>query len=110
MSPLIAIVNELREYKTEREWFEFKENWFEAKDLGAYISAMSNSAAYEGREYAYFIWGVHDGTHIITGTNFDPDQDVKGEPLKHYLARQLYPDIDFRFDKIEIESLKEVQI
>ena len=98
MSTLVSIVNELREYKTEREWFEFKENWFEAKDLGAYISAMSNSAAYEGREYGYFIWGVHDGTHNITGTDFDPDQDVKGEPLKHYLARQLYPDIDFRFE------------
>lgn len=104
MSSLVSIVNELREYKTEREWFEFKENWFEAKDLGAYISAMSNSAAYEGRGYAYFIWGVHDETHKITGTNFDPDQDVKGEPLKHYLARQLYPDIDFRFDKIKMED------
>ena len=104
MSTLIAVVNELRAYKTEREWFEFKENWFNPKELGEYISAMSNSAAYVGKEYAYFVWGVHDVTHEVTGTKFEPDQDVKGEPLKHYLARQIYPDIDFRFEEIKIEE------
>jgi len=105
---LIAIVNELRAYKTEKEWFEFKENWFEPKELGEYISAMSNSAAYEGREYAYFVWGIQDATHKITGTKFDPDQDVKGEPLKHFLARQIYPDIDFRFEEIKLERKRVV--
>jgi len=105
---LIAIVNELRAYKTEKEWFEFKENWFEPKELGEYISAMSNSAAYEGREYAYFVWGIQDATHEITGTKFDPDQDVKGEPLKHFLARQIYPDIDFRFEEIKLERKRVV--
>jgi predicted HTH transcriptional regulator len=108
MKSLIAIVNELREYKTEREWFEFKENWFNPKELGEYISAMSNSAAYEGKENAYFVWGIHDVTHEVSGTIFDPDQDIKGEPLKHYLARQLYPDVDFRFDEIKIERKRVV--
>ena len=108
MDKLISKVNELRSYKTEREWFEFKENWFEAKELGEYISAMSNSAAYEGRDYAYFIWGIHDATHDVIGTRFDPDQDVKGEPLKHYLARQIYPDIDIRFSEIKIEGKRVV--
>lgn len=51
---------------------------------------MSNIAAYEGRECAYFVWGIHDVTRDVTGTNFDPDQDVKGEPLKHFLARQIW--------------------
>ena len=26
------IVKELREYDSEREWFEFKENWFKADE------------------------------------------------------------------------------
>ena len=71
---------------------EFKENWYEPTELGEYISAMSNSAAYEGKAFAYFIWGVHDSTHEFTNTKFDPNQDVKGEPLKHFLARQISPD------------------
>lgn len=108
MENLIAIVNELRAYETEKEWFEFKENWFEPKELGEYISAMSNSAAYVGRDYAYFVWGIHDVTHDVTGTRFDPDQDVKGEPLKHFLARQTYPDIDFRFEEIKLEGKRVV--
>lgn len=101
-------VKKLKEYKTEREWLEFKENWFEPKELGEYISAMSNSAAYEGKPFAYFIWGVHDSTHEFTNTKFDPNQDVKGEPLKHFLARQISPDVDFRFEELMIEEKRVV--
>ena len=108
INTLVAKVNELRAYETEREWFEFKENWFDPKELGEYISAMSNSAAYEGQECAYFIWGVQDETHELIDTKFDPNCDVKGEPLKHFLARQLYPDIDFRFEEIYIEEKRVV--
>ena len=39
------VVNELRSYDKEKEWFEFKENWFSADELGEYISALANSAA-----------------------------------------------------------------
>ena len=50
------------------KWFEFKENWFEPHALGEYISGMSNAAAMVGEEYAYFVWGVENNTHIIKGT------------------------------------------
>lgn len=105
---LMEKVKELKSYKTEREWLEFKENWYEPKELGEYISAMSNSAAYEGKAFAYFIWGVHDSTHEFTNTKFDPNQDVKGEPLKHFLARQISPDVDFRFEELIIEGKRVV--
>ena len=81
----------------EEDWFEFKENWFEPHQLGEYISGMSNAAALVGQEYAYFVWGVEDKTHKIVGTSFDYHRDVRNEPLEHYLARQLKPDLDFRF-------------
>lgn len=45
MGRLGEIIEELRKYDSEREWFEFKENWFKADELGEYISALSNSAA-----------------------------------------------------------------
>lgn len=66
-------------------------------DAYEYISALSNSAAIEGRKEGYFLWGVNDITHEITGTKIDPDQDVKNEPLKHFLRRQLSPDLDLVF-------------
>ncbi len=100
------IIKELREYDSEREWFEFKENWFVADELGEYISALSNSAAIAGRKYAYFEWGIYDKTHEIAGTGFNCNQDVRNEPLKHYLARQLSPDINFVFEDVIIEDKK----
>lgn len=57
------IVEELREYDSEREWFEFKENWFKADELGEYISALSNSATIAGKKFAYFVWGINDKSH-----------------------------------------------
>ena len=69
------LLNELFQYKKEREWIEYKENWLQPIALGEYISALSNSAALVGKKYGYFIWGVNDETHEIVGTNFDQYQD-----------------------------------
>ena len=81
----------------EREWFEYKENWFQPIALGEYISALSNSAALVGKKYGYFIWGVNDETHEIVGTNFDQYQDYKNEPYQNFLNRNLSPKIKFDF-------------
>ena len=91
MNDILSIVKELSSYPAEREWFEFKHNWFEPEQLGQYISALSNSAAMEGRSKAYFVWGIDDKTHDIAGTDFDPDCNVKNEPLKHFLSRGTFP-------------------
>lgn len=50
MSEIKDIINELRGYDSEREWFELKENWFAANELGEYVSALSNSAAIDGKK------------------------------------------------------------
>ncbi len=108
MKSTVEIIEELRSYDSELEWFEFKENWFVADELGQYISALSNSAAFEGKKFAYFVWGVHDTTHEITGTSFNCNQDINHEPLKHYLARKLLPEVNFMFDEKEIDGKKVV--
>lgn len=92
----------------ECEWIEYKENWFDKEELGEYISAMSNAAAYHGQEYAYFIWGIKDGTKDIVGTNFEYDIDINNEPLKHYLARLLKPSILFKFEKFDFDGKRVV--
>lgn len=102
------IVNELRSYDKEKEWFEFKENWFSPDELGEYISALSNSAAIEGRKFAYFVWGIYDKTHKVVGTVFDYEQDINHEPLKHYLRRKCSPDNNFDFEELMIEGKRVV--
>ena len=41
---------ELCSYDDEQEWFEFKENWFQPEELGEYVSALSNTAAFHYQE------------------------------------------------------------
>ena len=98
------IINELCSYSDEKEWFEFKENWFNAVQLGEYISALSNVAAMIGRTQAYFIWGINDKTKKIVGTNFNYYKNYKEEPLQNYLARNLNPSIKFEFIEEVIEE------
>lgn len=102
MNDLVQIIKELISYTSEEEWFEFKENWYDVNGIGEYISSLSNTAAMLGKEYAYLIWGVNNDTHEIVGTKFDYHQDVKKEPLEHYLARQITPDVAFSFHEVPV--------
>lgn len=106
MEELISKVHSLILRDTEEEWFEFKENWYDANGIGEYLSSLSNAAAMAGEDEGYMIWGVNDKTHDVVGTTFNYHRDVKGEPLEHFLARQLYPDIGFTFHEIQINECR----
>lgn len=108
MDELRQIVNRLREYHSEEEWFEFKDSWYDEVGIAEYISAMSNAAAMHGEENAYLVWGVRNDTHELTNTTFTYHRDVKGEPLEHFLARQITPDIGFSFHEFTIDSKRVV--
>ncbi len=108
MRALEDIVRRLCNKEDEQEWFEFKENWYEPVQLGEYISALSNAAAYHLENNAYFIWGVNDKTHEIVGTNFDQYCDYNKEPYQNYLARNLSPSIDFEFKELTINKKRVV--
>lgn len=103
----ITLLKDLIQRNFETSWFEFKKDWFDADRLGEYVSALSNSARVNGSDYAYFFWGVSDD-HEIVGTNFDFNVEVKHEPLEHYLLRNLYPNIDFRFDEFYCDEKRVV--
>ena len=97
------LIKEVTSHTYEEEWFEFKANIRKDDDIGEYISALSNAAAYCGRKQAYLIWGVDNDTHEIIGTTFDYYKNAEhGEPLIHYLARKIEPKIDFEFKEDEI--------
>ena len=105
---LHELLDELRSYDEEREWFEFKENWFDADGIGEYISAISNASAFHFQPYGYFIWGVNDESHEIVGTKFNQYCDHNKEPLQNYLARNLSPSVNFEFKEIEIRGRRVV--
>lgn len=98
------IIKELISYPNEEEWFEFKENWYQADGIGEYISSISNAATLKGKETGYLVWGVNNDTHELTNTTFDYHVDVANEPLQHYLARYVTPDVNFEFKEDVIEG------
>ncbi len=101
---LAEIIKNLISRTDEEEWFEFKENWYEPDGIGEYISALSNAAAENGEEFGYLIWGVRNSDHALINTSFNFNRDVKNEPLQHYLAWKVKPDLNFRFKEEEING------
>lgn len=74
------------------------------EQVGEYISSLSNSATILGREFAYMIWGISNTNHEIVGTTLNYEIEINNEPLKHYLARNLSPSINFYFLETHINN------
>lgn len=83
-------------------------NFADPRAIGEYISALSNAVSSVGRACGFLIWGVDDETHEIVGTDFDFRRNVNGEPLEHWLARQLVSSCAFRFSECDIEGKRVV--
>lgn len=96
-SELVTLIDKLCSYSSEQEWFEFKENRYSTEELGQYISALANSACINDKTHGYLVFGIHDKTHAIVGTSFDPYiEKGKGEqPLQLWLTMLLEPNLGF---------------
>ena len=83
-------------------WIEFKENNADPKDIGKYISALSNAARLADRHFAYVLWGIRDRDHAVVGTSFDPAAaKEQQQPLEFWLAQRLQPDLSFVFRTVQ---------
>lgn len=103
---LAGLVRELCKLVHETEWLEFKVDNADPQEIGEYLSALANAAAYNGKAFAYLVWGVEDETHRVVGTRFAPATCRKGnEPLESWLLRLLTPKIHFRFYELTLEDL-----
>lgn len=69
---LLARLKTLCALPQETEWAEFKHNNEDPEMIGERLSALANSAALLGKDRAYFVWGIEDGTHRVLGTTFQP--------------------------------------
>lgn len=103
MENLDKLVNELRKYKDETSWLEFKHNNFNPEMIGADISALANGAALSEKNFAYMLWGIKDDTHDIEGTSFNLQNLKKGnQEIENWLRSLLSNNADFSFDSVEM--------
>jgi ATP-dependent DNA helicase RecG len=104
---LQAKLKELLALPQETEWAEFKHNNANPQEIGEYLSALSNSAALEGQQFGYIVWGVEDGTRKIVGTTFKPrsQKGVGNEDLEPWLNKLLAPKVNFRIFEFEASGL-----
>lgn len=107
---LESMLDDFRGLPAETAWLEFKENMADPVRIAKYISALSNMAAYYGRNAGYLVWGVDDVTHEIKGTDFDKDVVKAGthqdQPLELWLRLVIKPQTSYEFFPFESDGKK----
>ena len=99
---LLALIDDLRALPAETAWLEFKGNNTDPRVIGRLISAVSNAARLEDRDFGYVVWGVRDAGHAVAGTRFEPSSTKhRGQPLEFRLSQMLQPDIAFSFRPVQ---------
>jgi ATP-dependent DNA helicase RecG len=81
----------------ENEVAEFKQagNDYPTSDIGKYFSALSNEANLRGFEQAWLIFGVHNNTRTIVGSNYRLEP-ARLQSLKMQIAQNAEPSVTFR--------------
>lgn len=85
----------------EVRWLEFKSNYQDADRLGRYISALSNGACLDNKEFGYLYFGVEDETLELVGTTFDVSRiKARGnQNLEIFLRQYITPKISFKIEE-----------
>ena len=105
MYNLDLLVNELRKLPNETPWVEFKHNNYDPDMIGRDISALANSAALHEKSCAYMLWGIHDQTHEIVGTDYNLQTLKKGnQELENWLRYLLSKNADFEFHSVKMND------
>src|SRR4051794_395836 len=93
-----ALLYRLLQEPIEVEWLEFKHNNSDPDLIGGYVSACANSAMLAGRDRAYIVFGIADGTKNMIGTTVQIGSMKKGnEGFINWLTRQISPRLMLNF-------------
>lgn len=105
MANFERLINELRKYPNEVPWLEFKHNNYTPNMIGEDISALANSATLHEKDCAYMLWGIHDITHEIVGTEYNLQTLKKGnQELENWLRSLLSKNVDFEFHSVSMND------
>lgn len=106
---LTVLFEELRSYQHEQQWLEFKDALADPEKIGKTVSALANSACVADRAFGYLLWGVHDKTHELTDTDFDPETEkVSNQSFRLWLKGLLAPELAFEFYSFKIDGRRVV--
>jgi predicted HTH transcriptional regulator len=93
----------------ESECIEFKVDNFDKIKIGQRLSAISNSATINGKNFGYLIFGVNDQGRVV-GTNFKPKkQKIGNEELEFWLNQMISPKINFKIYLLDFQALFTIQ-
>lgn len=105
MENIDKLLRELMDMPQETQWVEFKHDNYDPKMIGQDISALANGAALQDKDFAYFVWGIDNGSHEIVGTGYDLQSLKKGnQELENWLRYLLSDHADFEFQKVNMEG------
>jgi ATP-dependent DNA helicase RecG len=81
----------------ENEVVEFKQagDGFSTDDIGKYFSALANEANLRGNERAWLVFGVHNKTRAVVGTDYRREPE-RLQSLKQQIAENTTPRVTFR--------------
>lgn len=105
MENLELLVNKLRKFESETNWFEFKHNNYDPDMIGQDISALANAAAYSEKACAYMIWGIDDATHDIVGTEYNQyTLKIGNQEIESWLRNLISKNAEFEFHTITMKD------
>ncbi len=104
------IINSLILYDHDKEWVYICYKGIDSLSLGEMISALSNSAALNKKEYGYLILGIDPLTFKAVGTDFNPSKRYLTKTYKKTIEKYLKPKINVRFDMFYEENNRRVVI
>ncbi|MDR1878020.1 MAG: putative DNA binding domain-containing protein [Bacteroidales bacterium] len=100
-----TIIADIQASPKESEWVEVKVNNYNSEQIGEYISALANGAAYIGQSKGYLAFGIDDATHAIIGSSYNPkNEKIGNEEIENWIATQLSPRIDFTIHEIIVNE------
>lgn len=100
-----ALLLRLATETSETEWLEFKHDNEDPDMIGECASACANSAMLLGRDHAYVVFGIEDGTRKLVGTSVRLGTKKKGgEGFVNWLTRQLSPRLMMDFVDFQHEG------
>lgn len=111
---MLVVLESLLRLSREQATVEFKANWEQTQDIGQYISALANTAALQGHDRAWVVWGVNDASLAVTGTTFDPFmqkvKDGANQSLIMWLQVMTQPRADFSFHEVSFQQRRVVML
>lgn len=101
---LHTLIDSLLQESEEKAWLEYKTNIavsnasITPEGVGEYISALSNGAAINNRDFGYLVLGIEDGTKKVVGTNLKMSSyKVGNQDFELWIRNFIHPKINFEF-------------